>query len=134
MTAGRYPAYGVRNGKMRIKSVFAVTLVFLSCSFSPPAERTVQPPAAGEAGLLAEVRRFASEGEDKETWKAGKQYLDTHSAGEEVPEVRLYLGEAGLNLGYLTDARELLLPLADDGVDPSIRKPALTLLFRREKE
>ncbi|MBN2072036.1 MAG: penicillin-binding protein activator [Candidatus Krumholzibacteriota bacterium] len=119
---------------MRMRSLLFLVLVYLSCASVPPAVQTEKSDDEIREGLLTKIRTSVFEEDHKEIRKKGLLYIEKYGGSSEIPEVRICVGKASLNLGYLTEARTVLLPLAGGDASPSDRREALRLLARVDME
>ncbi len=111
----------------RISSA-VVLMLFLSCAGRSPDLRPEGTPGQRREELVERIRTLESEKNDKEIRKAGLKYIREFPDGPEIVEITMLTGSAGIELGYLSEARSLLLPLAGEEVESSARGSALLML------
>lgn len=120
-----------RSAVMARKALYSLIFLFLSCSVPQKAETPLAESETVEVErnrIVDGMRSLSVEEKFKELRAAGKKYLSKYGYSDEALEVRLLVGAADLELGFLEEAFEILSPLTEENVPPPVRFEAYLLL------
>lgn len=113
---------------MKKRMIFVAAALLISCAVSEPPVETGLTPRQIEEEMLTAFQAALFEGNAKETRKSGLAYLEEFPGGEAAGEVRLGVGPADIELGFLTEAKNVLLPLVRDDSDDQYKGKAYLFL------
>jgi branched-chain amino acid transport system substrate-binding protein len=124
---------------MKKTALPAIALLFLlSCSAfvsdPGPAVAPEQQLEQKREELFARIKTLESENDPRGTRKYGLRYLGEFPGSSEIREVTVLTASACAELGFLSEARSLMLPLAGEGVESSARADALVMIAKMDAE
>ncbi len=124
---------------MKKTALPAMALLFLlSCaafvSDPGPAVAPQQQPEQERKELFARIKTLESENDARGTRKYGLRYLKEFPGSPETREVTVLTASACAELGFLSEARSLMLPLAGEGVESPARADALVMIAKMDAE
>ncbi|MBU8921915.1 MAG: ABC transporter substrate-binding protein [Bacteroidales bacterium] len=108
--------------------LFLLAPLFTSCAQAPPDLSMVRTPEEACGDLETKIRTFLFDEDYKEVRKSGLRYIEQCGGTDIIDEVRLMTGRACVETGRLTEARNILLPVAGGDIPSSDRGEALLIL------
>jgi branched-chain amino acid transport system substrate-binding protein len=121
--------------KTRILIPLLLLLAFVSCVTKDAPVETGLTPRQMHDEQLEEFRAYVVSGDEAAVRKAGKHFLKTYYDSNAAGEVRLETGKASLELGFLEEASEILMPLAspEAGAGTAAEVNVLLAVIDRDK-
>ena len=98
--------------KTRILIPVLLLLLLVSCVTKKAPVETDSSPRQIHDEQLEEFQTYVENGDDGAVRRAGKRFLEAYPDSDAAGEVRLETGKASLELGFLEEASEILVPLA----------------------
>jgi branched-chain amino acid transport system substrate-binding protein len=107
--------------------LFLLAPLLASCAVAPLDQSSIQTPEEICESLDTEIRTFLFDEDYREVRKSGLRYIE-QCAGDNIDEMRLITGRACVETGHLTEARSIVLPVAEGDVPSSDRGEALLII------